>query len=285
MADAKELLALALRKAERRHAAVLGDLARISAAPRLLYETELLKSAKIRPYDKEAVVIDYASDPPSELRITLEPGKTLKQQVEKRFKLARRLMQAEDAALARLAQVDGELARLRALCERADTLTPEELAPFAAPARASRAPGAGKGARETPAERPYTRYFSASGRPIWVGRNGRHNDLMTFKHAGPHDQWLHASGYAGAHVVVPKRRDEALDPETLTDACLLAAHFSKAPAHADVEVTVAEVKFVRKFRGAKSGQVLVTRERHHRVQNEPEAAKVVLARRAIQDGT
>lgn len=264
-------LATLVKKNARRKAAVLADMARIEAAPRLVYETELLKAAKTKPFDAFAEVIDYGVDPPARLKIALEPGVPLQQQVEKRFKLARRLQAAEGKALERLQQIESEERALAAV------VTDAQLVAFFSDEKGE----APRRKGETPKpELPYREYVSASGRAIWVGKSGKKNDLMTFKHASPHAQWLHASGYAGTHVVVPKKKGEGLDPATLEDASRLAAHFSKAPEGVAVEVSVTEVKFVRKFRGANTGQVRIERETHRLVDNDPALVKVILARRA-----
>jgi predicted ribosome quality control (RQC) complex YloA/Tae2 family protein len=284
-----ETLLARLRDLERKHArkkeAVRSDLAKIEAAPRFLYETELLKSARPKRFDAFVEVMDYGADPPQPIRIALEPGKSLQEQVEKRFKLGRRLLAAEGKAIERLTAIDAEEQRLIGAKRQLDTIVERGAAEAAIAAFLAvhgelfaRAPARAKGAVER-AELPYREYWSASGRAIWVGKSGRKNDLLTFKHASPHAQWLHASGYAGTHVVVQKKRGEALDPQTLDDAARLAAHFSKAPEGVAVEVSVTEVKFVRKFRGANTGQVRIERETHRLVDNDPARVKAILARR------
>lgn len=285
VAPRDELLAVAqkaLRRTRNKLRAVQGDLARIDAAPALLAEAELLKTAKVKPFAKEACVLDYSEHPPRERRIALDPTLPLHKQLEQRFKQGRRLLNSADTVLKRLAQVEAELlaweATTAALADSPIEAPRETLlqrhpllrALLEPRTRAATAPAAeGR-------ERPYRSYRSLSGREIWVGKSGTANDTMTFKHASPHATWLHASGYQGAHVVVQKKRGEQLDPQTLRDACLLAAHFSKAPL-GPVEVTVTDVKFVRKFRGAKTGQVRTTREVHQRIENDGVRVKTLLA--------
>jgi predicted ribosome quality control (RQC) complex YloA/Tae2 family protein len=279
----RERLNALKKRYERKRVAVGRDLERIEQAPRLMYETELLKTVRTKPYDTFAEVMDYALDPPQRIRIALEAGKTLTQQIEKRFKLARRLQAAEGKALERLQQVEEEGQKLVGIERELSTVAERgerALELFLAAHSDLFAPKPPPRKHEEPVnELPYRAYTSSSGREIWVGKSGAKNDQLTFKHASPHAQWLHASGYAGTHVVVPKKRAEVLDPATLADAALLAAHFSKAPDHIAVEVSVTEVKFVRKFRGANTGQVRIERETHRLVQNDPEAVKAILHRK------
>lgn len=261
-------LPIALFRAQRRLAAAHRDAERVSRAPELALEAEMMKSAKAARYATEVEVLDYAQDPPQPRRIALAPGVPYQEQIAKRFRDAKRLARAEEKVLQRIADVEAQIARLQqAIAAQVITPEVEALLPLA-----PRSPHA-----EPEPELPYRVYTAGTGRAIWVGRGATKNDQLTFKHASPHAQWLHATGFAGAHVVVPKRRGEILDPATLDDAARLAAHFSKAP-HGFVEVAVTEVKFVRKPKRAKAGAVLLSREAQRRIDNDPERIKLLTHR-------
>jgi predicted ribosome quality control (RQC) complex YloA/Tae2 family protein len=263
-------LPLALQRAERRLAAAHRDADRVSRAPELLYEAELLKSARAPRYAEAVEVMDYAQDPPQKRRITLTPGTPLPEQIARRFREARRLARAEEKVLQRIHEVEQQIALLRVAIANG-ALTPQVEALLPAPQKPK---------QESPEpELPYRIYEASTARAIWVGKGASKNDALTFKHASPHAQWLHATGFAGAHVVVPKRRGEILDAATLDDAARLAAHFSKAPP-GFVEVAITEVKFVRKPRGAKPGAVILSRESQRRIDNDPEKIKMLTHRRA-----
>lgn len=281
-------LARLVRTLKRNHQAAEQDLARISAAPRLFYETELLKSAigRIKPYDTHVSVMDYGETPPRPLEIALRPGMAAHTQVERRFHEAKRLMAAEEKVLRRLAQLEAALHEAETLQQTLPALQSAEphtlralLSTLSAPLRqrlsdesAAKRPGRG----DPFVRLPYRIYSASSGRAIWVGKGARGNDLMTFKHASAHAAWLHVSGYQGAHVVVPQRRGEVLDEVTWREAALLAAHFSKAPGEVAVEVTATHVKFLRKAKRAAAGSVIVSREKHIRIFNDAAAAKQLI---------
>jgi predicted ribosome quality control (RQC) complex YloA/Tae2 family protein len=96
---------------------------------------------------------------------------------------------------------------------------------------------------------------------ILVGRAARDNDHLTFRVAAPHDLWLHASGYAGSHVVIrnPETRDDVPRP-VIEAAAQLAAHHSKARgARGKVEVHLCRAADVRKPRGVPAGTVQLKR--------------------------
>lgn len=97
-------------------------------------------------------------------------------------------------------------------------------------------------------------FTSADGIGIWVGKGDAENDHLTFRLARGNDLWLHAKDVPGSHVVARIGKREPTQ-ETLLDAAHLAVHYSKARGSGGAEVIYTRVKFVRKPRGARSGQV------------------------------
>lgn len=94
---------------------------------------------------------------------------------------------------------------------------------------------------------------------IWVGRNSRQNEEVTFKKANSQDLWLHARGVAGAHVVI--RDDGRHIPESLIEQVAgIAAYYSKAKTEASVIVDVTRVKYVKKIKNAGPGMVTYRNE-------------------------
>lgn len=105
------------------------------------------------------------------------------------------------------------------------------------------------------------RTYEREGWEILVGKAARDNDHLTFRVAEPQDFWLHASGYAGSHVVVrnPERAGEA-PREVVEAAAQLAAFHSKArEARGKVEVHLCRASDVRKPRGFPAGMVQLRR--------------------------
>lgn len=96
-------------------------------------------------------------------------------------------------------------------------------------------------------------YLSSTGIPISVGKNNKQNDYLTFKMANRFDIWLHTKDIPGSHVVI---HSEAPDEQTLQEAAILAAYFSKARESSSVPVDYTEIKQVKKPNGAKPGFVI-----------------------------
>ncbi|MDX1740323.1 MAG: NFACT RNA binding domain-containing protein, partial [Rhodothermales bacterium] len=109
--------------------------------------------------------------------------------------------------------------------------------------------------------RPFRRYSVGDGFEVWVGRNAKENDELTFSHARKFDIWMHARGVAGSHTVLRlPGRGVKPGPAILEKAASVAAYFSKARGSELVPVMYTERKYVRKPRGADGGKVIVERE-------------------------
>jgi predicted ribosome quality control (RQC) complex YloA/Tae2 family protein len=100
---------------------------------------------------------------------------------------------------------------------------------------------------------------TGSGFVIWVGRNSRQNDLVTFDKGGPADLWLHARGVPGAHVIV-KSGGRTVPDDVMHQAAALAAYYSSARHEARVLVDVTQRKYVHKIKGGKPGMVTYRNE-------------------------
>lgn len=101
--------------------------------------------------------------------------------------------------------------------------------------------------------------LTKDGYVIWVGRNSRQNDLVTFKNASSQDFWLHARDVPGAHVVI--RHDGRRIPDSLIEAAAsIAAYYSAKRNEAKVAVDVTRCKYVRKIKGAGPGMVTYRHE-------------------------
>ncbi len=95
-----------------------------------------------------------------------------------------------------------------------------------------------------------------------VGRDDRANDELTFHHAAPDDVWLHAQGVPGSHVVLKGSAGSGNPPRSVLErAASIAAHFSRARHSSLVPVIWTRRRYVRKFRGARPGQVRCEREK------------------------
>ena len=99
------------------------------------------------------------------------------------------------------------------------------------------------------------RFESTDGFPIFVGRNNRQNDELTFKLARKDDIWCHASKVHGSHVIISCGGTKPPD-NTITQAAQLAAYYSGAGSGQNIPVDVTAVRQVKKMAGGKPGMVI-----------------------------
>lgn len=99
------------------------------------------------------------------------------------------------------------------------------------------------------------RFVSTDGYPIYVGRNNRQNEELTFKLARKDDIWCHASKVHGSHVIISC--GGATPPDnTITQAAQLAAYYAETTGGRNVPVDVTPVKQVKKIPNGKPGMVI-----------------------------
>ncbi len=104
------------------------------------------------------------------------------------------------------------------------------------------------------------RVFKRNGYDIFVGRNARNNDELSFRFAHKEDLWLHAKDVAGSHVVIRQRAGQNVPLAVLEYAAQLAAFYSKRKNDTLVPVLYTPRKYVRKRKGDPPGMVVVNRE-------------------------
>ena len=105
------------------------------------------------------------------------------------------------------------------------------------------------------AKLPPMRFESTDGYPIYVGRNNRQNDELTFRLARKDDIWCHASKVHGSHVIISC--GGATPPDnTVTQAAQLAAYYAESVGGQNIAVDVTSVKQVKKIPSGKPGMVI-----------------------------
>ena len=103
--------------------------------------------------------------------------------------------------------------------------------------------------------------FSLTNYTIFVGRNNKSNDILTFDYAKKNDLWLHVKDAQGSHVVVKKKGAQPIPKFVIQRAAELAAYFSKRKTENMTPVQYTERKYVRKIKGSLPGQVAVMKEK------------------------
>lgn len=103
--------------------------------------------------------------------------------------------------------------------------------------------------------------YKKNGFGVFVGKNAKQNDRLTFQFSSKTDTWLHARDVTGSHVIIRNANNRDIPTDVLEFAAGLAAHFSKRKTEALVPVQYTERKYVRKVRDGHPGQVIVEKEK------------------------
>lgn len=98
-------------------------------------------------------------------------------------------------------------------------------------------------------------FISSDGFTILVGKNNKQNDYLTLRIADPEDIWMHTKNIPGSHVII-KCAGKKVPNETLYQAAMLAAFYSKGRMSSQVPVDYTMKKHVKKPSGSKPGMVI-----------------------------
>lgn len=104
----------------------------------------------------------------------------------------------------------------------------------------------------------FRRFQLAPNVEVWVGKNAKNNDLLTFKYARPNDFWLHARSVSGSHCILKSTKPPTR--EEIERAAAIAAYYSSAKGSELAPVICTQKKYVRKPKGAEVGAVVIERE-------------------------
>ncbi len=196
----------------------------------------------------------------AELVIPLDPQLTPLENAQHYFERYNKAKRALDDVPELIAQTERELALLAQLAVDLDLASSwpdiddvQQALQAAGYWRGERRRVAG-GQRSAP-----LRVTTPDGWVIWIGRNSRQNEQVTFEKGSPGDLWLHVRDAPGAHVII-KTEGRGV-PEAVIDlAASLAAFYSARRSDAKAPVDVTQRVHVRKIRGAAPGMVTYRNE-------------------------
>ena len=100
-------------------------------------------------------------------------------------------------------------------------------------------------------------HFNIDNFDVYVGKNNKENDWLTFTFANKNDIWLHTKDIQGSHVIL-KNSGQNVSNDTLVKCAKLAVEHSKAKLSSNVPVDYCKVQYVKKPNGAKPGMVIFT---------------------------
>jgi predicted ribosome quality control (RQC) complex YloA/Tae2 family protein len=277
------ILRKSIKKLRHRIAAWQEDLAKAEKYKAYARYGELIKAnlGTIRKGQTDVAVVDYFYEELPNLTIPLDQTKTPQGNMDDYFRKHRKHLAAERELHPRIEEGQKELEALRkemTAIEQRTWQPPDKLHPIMRARSLSRTDG-GKG-RQEQRQGPFRRFTSSDGLAIYVGRNARENDELTFGLAKSDDLWLHARGTPGSHVVVRLEKGADVPPETLRDAATLALLYSDLKKSGKGDVIYTRRKWVKKAKGQTPGAVIVTQEKSLHVSLEKKRLDALKVRSA-----
>jgi predicted ribosome quality control (RQC) complex YloA/Tae2 family protein len=219
-----------------------------------------------QPGRKSITLEDFATGQP--VTIPLNPEKNMVQNAQSLYKLHQKLKRARSAVtplleevlweIDYLEQVQASLSQLEGYSSGEDLETLEEIREElmqqgyldTKPTRR----------RSNDESQPY-RIRTPSGFELWIGRNNRQNERLTFRTAGDYDLWFHSQEIPGSHVLLRLEPGKVPEEADLQFAADWTAYYSRARQSERVPVIYTQPKYVYKPKGAKPGMVVYKQER------------------------
>ncbi len=210
----------------------------------------------LKPGDKEVSLLNFYSEEEEYLKIALDPYKSPSENIQKYYKRYNKLKKSEEWALEQLEKNEEELTYLNSVLtniqnvdsyDEIDAIKSELMETGYIKFKASK-----KGTKKNKENKPL-HFITSKGFDIYVGKNNIQNDYLSLKFAHKNDIWLHTKEIPGSHVII---KGFNVDDETLSEAAIIAAHYSKGKNNSKVAVDYTEIKNLRKPNGAKPGMVI-----------------------------
>ena len=212
---------------------------------------------KITKGQTKVAVEDFYDEDMKTIEIPLSPILSPQQNAAKFYKDYTRMKNAEKELTRQMEIAREELTYLQSVLEELNrAATEQELEEIRQELQAGGYLKADTGKRRVKQNKlPPMRFESTDGYPIYVGRNNRQNDELTFKLARKDDIWLHASKVHGSHVIISCGGTTPPD-DTVTQAAQLAAYYSESTGGQNIPVDVTPVKQVKRIPSGKPGMVI-----------------------------
>jgi len=205
---------------------------------------------------KEIEVINYYDENGAMVTIPLDPQKSPSQNAQKYFTKYQKSKNAIEFVTEQIKLASEEVYYFDALLQQLDSADPRDIEEM----REELQDGGylkkrhKKGFKKPKDKKPtLDEYVSTDGDMILVGKNNKQNEYLTNKYSRRDDLWFHTKDIPGSHVVI---RNSEPSEQTIQEAALLAAYYSKAKNSSRVPVDYTLIRHVKKPNGSKPGFVI-----------------------------
>ncbi|RSK26971.1 fibronectin/fibrinogen-binding protein [Bacillus sp. HMF5848] len=207
--------------------------------------------------DKEVEVDNYYDETEGTIIISLNPQKTPSENAQSYFIKYQKAKKSVSIVTEQIDNTNDEIAYLETLLQQLQSASPkdiEEIREELADEGYIKAKKGRQTNKQQAKKHPVLEEYTASDETtILVGKNNKQNEYLTNRLAAKTDLWFHTKDIPGSHVVI---RSSNPTEQTIKEAAILAAYFSKAKQSSSVPVDYTMIKHVKKPSGAKPGYVI-----------------------------
>lgn len=201
-----------------------------------------------------------------EIELILDPRIVPHKQIAAYFKKSRKLRNGEPHAIRMLQLAESDVLSKKQVLEDLEKITSiAELENYVHQHSLNKHKDSSNVKRKVIPPKPYHVFHSQAGMQIWVGKNAKCNDQLTFQHANGSDWWFHVANYPGSHVVLRCDSTHQPDSKSVQEAAELALRHSKIKDKTEGDVTVTQVKWLKRVKGC-PGKVLVSKHKTIKVE-------------------
>lgn len=250
---------------------------KIKRADQMRIYGELLMASlyQVKRGDTELEVVNFYDPKSPIVKIPLDPVYTPIENAERYFKKYNKLKTAYKWNREQKEKTKKDIAYLESILVQLEQLTVAEIEQIREElAEAGILKQKQTKQKKKPIKPTPLQLYSSDQTPIWVGKNNKQNDYLTHRLASSYDTWLHTKEIPGSHVVI---RSRSISEQTLREAAMLAAYFSKARESSQVPVDYTLVKHVKKPSGGRLGFVTYEKQQTIYVTPDPEKVEQLLA--------
>lgn len=219
----------------------------------------------------EIQVLNYYDEAGSMITIPLDPRKNPADNAQKYFSRYQKAKNALIIVQEQIVKTNDEIHYFEALLQQLESASPRDIEEIREELIEEGYIKARHVKKKKKPEKPVIEeYVSSDGTLIHAGKNNRQNDYLTNKVARRDDIWLHTKDIPGSHIVIQSAEPSE---ETILEAAIIAAYYSKAKESSSVPVDYTKVRHVKKPSGAKPGFVIY--DHQHTVYVTPDEGKVM----------
>lgn len=204
--------------------------------------------------DKSITLQNFYDENLPDVEIKLNPNKSPSENVQIYYKKYNKLKKAEEEAYIQLEKNEDELKYLNSVLTNilnADSY--DEIEEIKNELMETGYLKFKKSSQKKKNKSKPLHFISSDGIDIYVGKNNLQNDYLSLKFANKNYMWMHTKDIPGSHVIICSND---VPDNTLEEAAILAAFYSKAKTSSKVPVDYTLVKNLKKPNGAKPGMVI-----------------------------